>query len=497
MISRKLFGPPGTGKTTKLLKYVKTFLKLGTPIDKIGYFAFTTKAANEAIDRMLDYHTAFQRKDLKYFRTLHSLAFTRLGLKKSEVLQDEHYEDIGRRLGIQMTVYSNGQETTGFVDSSSEYFNLINAARIKEISIEEEYNTDMYSQDMNKQLLQIISDELQNYKDSYKLVDFTDMIERFNVSKLCPNFDVVFIDEAQDLSPIQWKMVDIIRKNSKYVILAGDDDQAIYGWEGANVKKFQQEISKKDIILPQSYRVPQSVQNLADKILDLISPNRRVLKNWKARDERGVVNYIVDIEDVPLHEGNWLVLARYNDRLSKLMPSLKDRGIYFQYKGRKSYKVSLFRTILNYTRWQKGELLSLSEVKDILECIGSNLKPTEEKMYDLSEFGLDKTVNWFDEFQVDYEECLYIREMLSYGEKLSQDARVKLSTIHAAKGGEADNVLLILDNTKTIRESSQKSIDKADEEHRVWYVGVTRTKQNLYIMSAKKEDQGYEIESLG
>ena len=64
MISRKLFGPPGTGKTTKLLKYVKTFLKLGTPIDKIGYFAFTTKAANEAIDRMLDYHTAFERKDL-------------------------------------------------------------------------------------------------------------------------------------------------------------------------------------------------------------------------------------------------------------------------------------------------------------------------------------------------------------------------------------------------------------------------------------------------
>ena len=497
MISRKLFGPPGTGKTTKLLKYVKTFLKLGTPIDKIGYFAFTTKAANEAIDRMLDYHTAFQRKDLKYFRTLHSLAFTRLGLKKSEVLQDEHYEDIGRRLGIQMTVYSNGQETTGFVDSSSEYFNLINAARIKEISIEEEYNTDMYSQDMNKQLLQIISDELQNYKDSYKLVDFTDMIERFNVSKLCPNFDVVFIDEAQDLSPIQWKMVDIIRKNSKYVILAGDDDQAIYGWAGANVKKFQQEISKKDIILPQSYRVPQSVQNLADKILDLISPNRRVLKNWKARDERGVVNYIVDIEDVPLHEGNWLVLARYNDRLSKLMPSLKDRGIYFQYKGRKSYKVSLFRTILNYTRWQKGELLSLSEVKDILECIGSNLKPTEEKMYDLSEFGLDKTVNWFDEFQVDYEECLYIREMLSYGEKLSQDARVKLSTIQAAKRGEADKVLLILDNTKTIREASEKSIDKFDEEHRVWYVGVTRTKQNLYIMAAKKEDQGYEIESLG
>jgi DNA helicase-2/ATP-dependent DNA helicase PcrA len=396
-----------------------------------------------------------------------------------------------------MTVYSDGQETTGFVDSNSEYFNLINAARIKEITIEDEYNTDMYSQDMNKQLLQIISDELQNYKDSYKLVDFTDMIERFNVSKLCPKFDVSFIDEAQDLSPIQWKMVNIIKKNSKYVILAGDDDQAIYGWAGADVKKFQQEISKKDIILPQSYRVPKSVQGIADKILDRIPDLKRVRKQWKARDEEGNVDYITDTDGLPLHEGNWLILARYNDRLTKLMPILKDRGVYFQYKGRKSYKVSLFRTILNYIRWQKGELLSLSEVKDILECSGSNLKPTEEKMYDLTDLSYSKDTEWFDEFQVDYEECLYIREMLRMGEKLSKDARIKLSTIHAAKGGEADNVLLILDNTKTIRESAEKNEDKADEENRVWYVGVTRTKQNLYIMSAKKEERGYDIESLG
>ena len=86
--------------------------------------------------------------------------------------------------------------------------------------------------------------------------------------------------------------------------------------------------------------------------------------------------------------------------------------------------------------------------------------------------------------------------MLQSGEELSKEARVKLSTIHAAKGGEADNVLLILDTTKTIREAIEKSQDKEDEENRVWYVGVTRTKQNLYIMAAKKEDQGYDIESL-
>ena len=360
MISRKLFGPPGTGKTTKLLRYVKTFLKLGTPIDKIGYFAFTTKAANEAVDRMLDYHTAFQKKDLKHFRTLHSLAFNQLGMKKAQVMQDEHYEDIGRILGIEVTVYSGGEETTGFINSDSEYFNLINAARIKNMSIEEEYNTDMYSQDMDKRLLQIISDEVDNYKRSYGLVDFTDMIEKFIVSGLCPKYDVAFIDEAQDLSPIQWKMFNIIKENSKYVILAGDDDQAIYGWAGADVKKFQQEISKKDIILPQSYRVPQQVQNIADKILNLIPDDRRIKKNWKAREETGTVNYIYDTADAPLDQGTWLVLARYNDKLNRLKPTLKERGIYFEFKDRKSYKVTLFRTVLNYTRWTEGDQLSIS-----------------------------------------------------------------------------------------------------------------------------------------
>ena len=139
----------------------------------------------------------------------------------------------------------------------------------------------------------------------------------------------------------------------------------------------------------------------------------------------------------------------------------------------------------------------LAEVKDVFEYTSTNEELTEERMYNLEEFGYDKNIPWYDEFTSDYEECLYIREMLSNGEELRKDPRVKLSTIHSAKGGEADNVLLILDNTKTIRDAIEKSSDKQDEEHRVWYVGVTRTKQNLYIMAAKKEDQGYDIESLG
>ena len=171
-------------------------------------------------------------------------------------------------------------------------------------------------------------------------------------------------------------------------------------------------------------------------------------------------------------------------------------GIYFEYKNRKSYKTRLYTAIQNYTRWTNGSLLSISECRDLFEYFGKDFPQNEERMYDLKEFGYAPTQPWFEVFETEPEDSLYIRDMLQSGEELSKEARVKLSTIHAAKGGEADNVLLILDNTKTIREAIEKSQDKEDEENRVWYVGVTRTKQNLYIMAAKKEDQGYDIESL-
>ena len=75
-----VLGPPGTGKTTTLLKKVDSYLKNTDP-DKIGYFAFTQKAAHEARDRAIKQFNLTE-DDLPYFRTLHSLAFRKLGLKK-------------------------------------------------------------------------------------------------------------------------------------------------------------------------------------------------------------------------------------------------------------------------------------------------------------------------------------------------------------------------------------------------------------------------------
>ena len=66
-----------------------------------------------------------------------------------------------------------------------------------------------HTQDLERDQLRIIANELIRYKKEYNLIDFNDMILDFVKSDKSPKFDVVFIDEAQDLSPIQWKMYDI------------------------------------------------------------------------------------------------------------------------------------------------------------------------------------------------------------------------------------------------------------------------------------------------
>jgi DNA helicase-2/ATP-dependent DNA helicase PcrA len=346
----------------------------------------------------------------------------------------------------------------------------------------------MYSEDIDFEIVKILKLELDNRKEAFKLVDFNDMIQKFidRANDLCPTFDVVFIDEAQDLSPIQWKMYDELKKKSKHVVLAGDDDQAIYGWAGADVERFQKEPGK-EIVLPKSYRVPQSIQSIANKILDRIPDERRILKTWQPRKETGnIYPESYSLQEIPVQDGNWLILARTNYRLINLMPDLQAMGIYYEYKNKKSFSEKLYKTIINWTRYVKGEELNEAEIRDILEY--TEYKTIEE---------IDKDLRWYELLQLDLDDSLYIRKMLERKEPLSSKPRVKLSTIHAAKGGEADNVLLVLDMSKRTLESLQKSLEKQDEEHRVWYVGVTRAKQNLYFIAGKNKERSYDIESLG
>ena len=207
----------------------------------------------------------------------------------------------------------------------------------------------------------------------------------------------------------------------------------------------------------------------------------RATKNYKARDEEGKVEKINSLDNLDLLSDKWLILTRTLNRCEEICKILKDKGIYYETKKGKSYNVKLYKSILAHIRYISGEDITELEMKDLKDF-------ADEK--DLQ----DKSLKWYEVFSKgSILERNYIRLMLSNKEKLNQEPRIKVSTIHAAKGGEADNVILVLDNANKIRQAVMRSITKSDEEHRVWYVGTTRAKKNIYLLQAKIERKGYQL----
>ena len=180
MARYKVVGPPGTGKTRRLLNQVHKYVQQGITLDQIGYFAFTRKAAGEARDRFLAKNPDLTKKDIKYFQTLHSLAFNNLGLKEENVMQEGNYQSIGETSGIQIKYASyETNNFNGIFSSSSEYLSLINLARVRQITVEQQFNRNEHLSWISKNKLIGIEKEINSYKEFYKLIDFTDMIQQF------------------------------------------------------------------------------------------------------------------------------------------------------------------------------------------------------------------------------------------------------------------------------------------------------------------------------
>ena len=496
-----ILGPPGTGKTTTLLNLVDEFIKDGVRPKQIGYFSFTKKAATEAATRAADKFGLDIENDLTFFRTLHSYAFNQLGVTKEKMMGPLEYKEFGIKCGIPIKTAKFSTDD-GTFNSDNEYLTIINTARVKRMDLLEYYDSRQNILDIERNTLFLLAEELEKFKKEKGLKDFTDLLEDFLEKETTKKFEVLFIDEAQDLSLLQWDMVRKIWENANKTYIAGDDDQAIFKWAGADVDHFIALKEEVDDIktLDQSYRIPGGpIHELSQKIINKIQ--NRFDKSYKPRDEIGILKRYSDITQVNMSEGNWLILSSANHFLEDAKDLCEIQGWYYQYRGINSVPLKLLLALNNWEAWRKGAHLNHLEIKNIYEYLGSNVLPgfkkgktlhSEEK-YTLQKckenHGLLTDKVWFEAFEgLDPITETYIRNMRANGEKINKNPRIIMSTIHGAKGGEADKVLLMQDLTNAALETFSHD---PDELHRLFYTGATRAKRELHVLDPKNFDRAY------
>ena len=484
------------------MNLVDQFIQQGIRPKQIGYFSFTRKAAREAATRAAEKFGLDAEKDLENFRTLHSYAFSRLAMSKEKMMTAENYREFGKLVGIPIKT-GKYSEDDGTFNSDNEYLTIMNTARVKRMDLLEYYDYRQNILDIDRDTLYLLSEELKRYKKEKGLKDFTDLLEDFIAQETKQSFEALFIDEAQDLSLIQWEMVRSLWVNAKKTYIAGDDDQAIFKWAGADVDHFialKEEVDNIKV-LDQSYRIPGGpIHELSQKIISKI--DNRFDKDYKPRAEHGILRRYSDVTQVNMSKGNWLVLSSANHFLDDVKDLCELQGWYYQHRGSNSVPLKLLIALNNWEKWRKGDIaLGTIEIKNIYQYLGdkvlvgfrSGKTLHSDKKYLIrdcqAEHGLVTTDVWYEAFDgLDTITENYIRNMRANGEQIIKNPRIIMSTIHGAKGGEADKVLLMQDLTNAALETFSHD---PDELHRLFYTGATRAKRELHVLDPKNFDRAY------
>lgn len=439
-----IFGPPGTGKTRALVEMAQS---LRVPVT---FLSFTKAAALEAAGRAEGDVTC---------STIHSLAFKQLNLNRQSVVTPRKLAELGAIAGVPFKGTDGAEEK----QEGDEYLAVLSYARNRLIPESEAY--DHFGRPGTPARFKMLLNAYENWKSTFGYMDFDDMLTQ--ASKIhFPPLPVVMLDEAQDCSPLQWLVFTEICADAKRVIVAGDDDQAIYEWSGADPHAMIR-MANSTKTLKQSWRLPNAVYEFA--IANALSGiKQRVVKIWDPANRVGLVRRWGDFDDVVIDwKRDTLILCRDNYRLREIQRALHDKKIPYAMATKNSpYENRFARAIRGWTR------------------DGIPLADEQEAMLSLSDAWAQEVIkakDWAALRKRSWRQHLAIPvHMIDFYEytDLFLPLNIRLSTIHQAKGSEAD--VVILDLALTPRVEHGIDLDR-DAELRVMYVGLTRARHELHL----------------
>lgn len=518
-IEYRRYGPPGTGKTTWLAKRATiSAAKYGA--DQVSICSLTNAAVREIAGRDLTL-------DPENVTTLHARCKRALNAKAPA---EVHVKSFVREYGatdrdFPKTLFRLDEDDDQDTDDIAE----VMLSQSREPTNYELAN--IYRQ----QLIPPSGDQWghetyawwqtwKEWMDENGYLDFTGWLEAALEIRPLPAQQVVFVDEAQDHTPLQ---LAVIRSwSTRYRILVGDDDQNLYEWSGAVPQAFftPELPEEQEEVLSQSYRVPRAVHSVATKWAEGIRNRRH--KDYLPRDHEGSVKYsrmtLMDIDAGQLPgsllsdpDKTYMFLTSCGYMLDPIVAELRQRGIPFHNPYRRSNArwnplasvmprldafmqsglwsgvalhswASQLRTkgVFQTSRKEALERWFGEEDEIDLDDLKSTFVPSVYDRImrrDISIFGLRRvgaTGSW------EYALRVYQRP------EADREPKVIVGTIHSVKGGEADMVYLFPDLSRAGFLDWQ-SYSNADRVRRLYYVGMTRAKEDLVLCSASGLSVGW------
>ena len=549
----RIAGPPGTGKTGALVTFYYDQIQMYGATE-ILVTSHTNTAADEIRDRIEDkenilkyenetgksvYHLIKEsHKTLKEtVTTIHRFCCSRIKKIKGQsvVFNREDYGILKQHFPLfNAHTASKKFHSLDMLIAGHPFFKFHNTARdngkdivpyYRNLSFEEKRDY-RYSIEELQELDRIYNNFKNNEKVNFrapKILDFQDMIQIFTDSdEVKPEefgIKVLIVDEAQDSSALQREAEKKIATAMDLFYKAGDPDQALYGFAGADPDAFHKELAHPEIELKHGYRCPRAINAYCKEIIKPIWDYYGYERVWAPREENGQVVEGEKFELMNLEQDpdlaeltrriketieTFLFTCRGNEPretiryLTKLGVPFKlvdkDSKFKFQYPKAEIKNQRNFFKLIN-----KNEKITAGGVKSILKSISNDyagenfrkgnlddLEPSS-KLVDIDwiikhQF-LDPIVKKDDDFQnisttKTIEMKNYIRQVAKYDPSgdLERNPRIYVENIHTAKGEQYDNSVVDL-NIRREEEDFTK--------RRLKYVACSRARKTLWLIKNK------------
>ena len=504
----KIYGAPGTGKTHTLFRKMK---EKGLHPRDCAFTTFSNAGVQEIKQRAKKEFPSCTEDGLKWFRTQHSINKRLLGLGNEQIANNfindfaEEYKYFFPK--ISKKKHTDDEDFFFYYeeknDSDIVLWNVYELGRKKMLSMEEMARLC----GCLKTVFHTFVARYQEWCTKNQLFDFTGMIVEGLRQQVIPPVKALFVDEFQDNCKLQATQILEWSKKIPYTVVAGDDDQAIFPFAGADPKILIDFPCNASEILGVTHRYGEQIRAFSEKI---INQNKiRTPKNVIALHDNSLVTshkslYQILEKFIPYwnehKDESWFFLSRNNKFVYDITRELKERGLPVDIDHEVAFAYDLMTTpaptmitsemmqILvddifpARTHWVHGskklvlQKLKAKQFHDIPWADGMHYGLTLQ-FYD------DHARNDISNLRCNPRDLEHIQKVRTlFADEMPN---ITVSTIHGVKGKEADNVVIIPDifysNSKTERYQEER-----EAERRIWYVAITRAKKHVFLIDRQQ-----------